>query len=86
MVYISLLFKRNKFIEIEGIVKNKARMNIIKHKGGIMMGFRSTFIVFLSILLIGCSVHKNNEEQDSPIAIQTNNQTPSKIVLLSSTH
>ena len=47
-----------------------------------MMGLRSIFIVFLSILLIGCSVQKNNEEQDSPIAIQMNNQSSPKIVLL----
>lgn len=47
-----------------------------------MMGFRLTFIVFLSILLIGCSIHKNNEEQNRPIVNQTNNQLPSKIVLL----
>ena len=57
-------------------------MNIIKHEGGIMMGFRSTFIVFLSILLIGCSVHKDNEEQNIPMAIQMNNQTSPKVVLL----
>ncbi|WP_251528131.1 alkaline phosphatase family protein [Metabacillus litoralis] len=57
-------------------------MRIIKHEGGIMMGFRSIFIVFLSILLFGCTVHKHNEEQDTPIAIQTNNQTSPKIVLL----
>jgi predicted AlkP superfamily pyrophosphatase or phosphodiesterase len=57
-------------------------MKVIKHEGGMMMGFRSIFIVFLSILLIGCSVHKNNEEQNLPIAIQTNNKNPPKVVLL----
>jgi hypothetical protein len=51
-------------------------MKIIKHEGGIMMGFRSTFIVFLSILLIGCSVHKNNEEQDIPIAKKSDRHHP----------
>ncbi len=47
-----------------------------------MMGFRSIFIVFLSILLIGCSAYKNNEDQNNPMAIQMNNKTSPKIVLL----
>ncbi|MBM7584629.1 putative AlkP superfamily pyrophosphatase or phosphodiesterase [Bacillus pakistanensis] len=55
---------------------------MIKHEGGMMMGFRSIFIVLLSIPLIGCSLHKNIERQDTPIAIQTNNKTSPKIVLL----
>ncbi|MBM7587786.1 putative AlkP superfamily pyrophosphatase or phosphodiesterase [Bacillus pakistanensis] len=47
------------------------------------MGFRLIFIVlFLSILLSSCSLHKNNEGQVNPIAIQTNNQTSPKVVLI----
>lgn len=55
---------------------------MINYKGGMMMGFRSILIVFFSILLIGCTLHKNNKDQEIPNAIQTNNQTSPKVVLL----
>ena len=47
-----------------------------------MMRFRLVFIVFLSILLFYSTAHTNNQEQDTPNAIQTNNENSPKIVLI----
>lgn len=57
-------------------------MKIVKQEGGMMMGLRAIFSVFLFILLMGCTLLKNNEEQTNPITIQANDQTSPKVVLL----